>query len=104
MCLLAINSVAFLIISNYNLFNYLLVDFVIIYTFVFLYLLNLTEMKDGYKIGLGFAYPIILVIKIILSLLSPSYFSNNYLILILLVICLIELTIFLSAKYMNKYA
>jgi hypothetical protein len=103
-CLLLINSVAILIISDYYLFNYLLIDFVIIYTFTFLYLLNVISIKDGYRITLGFAYPILLLIKIFFAIISPPIFLDNYLLLIILIICLVELLIFLSVKYLNKYA
>ena len=102
--LLIINITAGIIVKKYLIFNQLLADQAIIFTTVLLFLLSNSKIKDGYKIGLSFVLPIILLIKLTLSLLSPGNFSDNYYFLGILGLSILEVLLILSAKSVNKFA
>ena len=88
--LLLINSLSGLIISIYPLFNWLLVDVVLLFNTILIYWISNSTIKDGFKISLLYLLPIAGFITLLLALYSPYKFINNYCFLGILIIAGIE--------------
>lgn len=98
------NTIIFLLGSNYLLFNWLSVNVVLtINTFLLLKLKN-DNISNGFKISLSFIFPILCLISIILAILSPVYFKDNYYLIGIVLILFIELALYTSVKFLKSGA
>lgn len=103
-CLIFLNVVSKFIFTNYELFNMMLVNFSILSSGILLYCLSVCQINDAYKIGLSFIFLFLLLVKFIISLLSPSTIENNYYFIGLLVFVIFEVIFLLIVRYMRKHA
>lgn len=99
--LIAVNTIIGLLISNYLPFNWLSVDVILIINTILLSRLSSEKISDGYKISLSFIYPFLCFVSIVLALLSPEKFKDNYYLIGFIFILLIEVSLFLIAKNIN---
>lgn len=93
-----INTIVGLLLSKYLLFNWLSVDGVLIINTIIIYKLSTDKISDGYKIGLSFIYPILCLVSVVLAILSPDKFKDNYYLIAFILIILIEISLYLIAK------
>ncbi len=93
----AVNTIIGLLISNYSTFNYLSVDVVLIINTILIYRLSIDNISNGYKISLSFIYPILCLLSIILSLLSPEKLKDNYYTIGFILMLFIEISLYLLA-------
>jgi hypothetical protein len=100
--LIAVNTIIGLLISNYSTFNWLAVDAILIINTILLSRLSSEKMSDGYKISLSFIYPFLSIVSIVLAVLSPDKFKDNYYLIGFIFIILIEVSLFLIAKNLNR--
>ena len=96
--LVAVNSIIGLLISNYLPFNWLSVDIILIINTILLSKLSTYNISNGYKISLSFVYPFLCFISIVLALLSPSKFQDNYNVIGFILILLAQSTFLIIAK------
>lgn len=96
-----VNTIIGFLISTYLPFNWLSVDVILIINTILLYRLSSDEVSTGYKISLSFIYPFLCFISIILALLSPDKFKDNYYVIEFIFILLIEVSLYLIAKNIN---
>ena len=100
-----INSLVGLIFSEYQPFNWLTSDAVIIINTLLLHFLSHSKISDGFKVALTFIFPILGLISFLFSLRLEDKLENNISlagILILLSLQIILLIITNSFKTNNK--
>jgi hypothetical protein len=97
-----VNTIIGLLISNYLLFNWVSVDAVLIINIILLSRLSTEKISDGYKISLSFIYPFLCLVSIVLAVLSPDKFKDNYYLIEIIFILLIEVSLFLIAKKIKQ--
>src|SRR5208283_5288123 len=88
---LILNTVAGLILSDYDLFREILVFFCIISTTAVIYIVYLIKNTQGSRTLLTFAFSFSGLIKVLLSLMSPSKFHDNYSLVFILGLIFIEI-------------
>jgi len=101
---LVLNTLTGLLLSSYELFNVGLVDFNIIISTVLLYLLATSSIDTAYKIALSFIYSVTGLTRIIMSFYSRDSIQDNVLVIIMLGILALEAIIFLTGKYIKRFA
>jgi hypothetical protein len=100
--LIAVNTIIGLLISNYSPFNWLSVDAILIINTILLSRLSSEKMSDGYKISLSFIYPFLGLVSIVLAVLSPDKFKDNFYLVGFIFILLIEISLNLIAKNLKR--
>ena len=93
-----VNTIVGLLISKYLLFNWLLVDVVLIINTILTFKLSIDNISNGYKIGLSFIYPILCLVSIVLAILSPNKFKDNFYVIVFILIILIEISLYFIAR------
>jgi len=96
--LVAVNTIIGLLISNYSPFNWLSIDVILIINTILLSKLSTDNISNGYKISLSFIYPFLCIVSIVLALLSPDKFKDNYYVIGFVFLMLIEISLYLIAK------
>ena len=96
--LVAVNTIIGLLISNYSPFNWLSIDVILIINTILLSKLSTDNISNGYKISLSFIYPFLCIVSIVLALLSPSKFQDNYNVIGFILILLAQSTFLIIAK------
>lgn len=100
--LLAINIIAGLTISAYNLFNAGFTSIVIIINAVLLCLLGQVHLKSSFIVSLSFLFSIIGLGQFILGCICPPKFMDNGYIIAALVLFLIELGVFMICGLISR--
>jgi len=100
--LIAVNTIIGLLISNYLPFNWLSVNVVLIINIILLSSLSKDNISDGYKISLSFIYAFLSLFSIVLAILSPYKFKDNYYLIGFIFILLIEVSLFLIVKNLKE--
>jgi len=98
--LILANSIIGLLVSNYLPFNWLSVNAVLITNISLLYKLASDNISNGFKISLSFIFPILCLISIILAILSPIHFKDNYFIIGFILILFIEIFLLIISRYL----
>jgi hypothetical protein len=96
--LVAVNTIIGLLISNYLPFNWLSVDVILIINTILLSKLSTDNISNGYKISLSFIYPVMCIASLILAILSPNEFNDNFYVIAFILILLIEISLYIIAK------
>lgn len=96
--LVAVNTIIGLLLSNYSPFNWLYIDVILIINTILLSKLTSDNISNGYKISLSFIYPFLCIVSIVLALLSPQKFQDNYYVIGFIFIMLIEVSLSIIAK------
>ncbi len=102
--LLLINIAAFIIVKAYEPLRFFSFTALAAYTFLILFISSGPKIKDAYKIWLWLFLPAILAIKIIFAGFSPSYVQNNYVLLLILTLCIGEFLLYLLMRYASRHA
>lgn len=101
--LIILNTLAGLLITKYQPFNYILVDLCLLISTVFTYLIATSNISPGFKIGLNILFSLTGLIKIICCISARPHFNDNYLIVATLGIISFEIICLLSAFAMKKF-
>ena len=99
--LLVVNTAIGLLISNYLAFNWLSVNVILIINSLFLYKTATSQMSNGFKVSLPFIFSLLGFISIVLAVFSPNKFTDNYYLIGLILILLIEVVFYISANYLK---
>lgn len=99
-----INSLIGVILKNYETFNWLTADAVIILNVLLLQILSYSRISDGFKIALNFIFPILGLITFIFSIKLENRFENNILLTGMIILLSIQtiLLIITNALKTNK--
>jgi hypothetical protein len=75
------------VISSYSIFNIVLNSTIIVFNALFVYLINVTELKDAFKISLSLFFSLLGITEYVLGFFSSQQLANNwYLIFIIIAI------------------
>jgi hypothetical protein len=100
--LIIINTLIGLIIKDYQKFNFLMVDFMLIIHYILRFFVLQSNTKDAFKISHGFIISLLTIISVIFSIFLPNQFQNNILLILLIVIIGIQLLISLTGVMIFK--
>lgn len=100
--LLITNFLFGLLVSSYEWFNVLLSSGIIILFGIFMLLIGILQLKDGFKSSLYVLYPILGFIELILSLFSPNKIMDNWVIIVLTLIVVFQLILLFITKVISK--
>ena len=100
--LLITNLLFGLLVSSYEWFNVLLSSGIIILFGIFMLLIGILQLKDGFKSSLYVLYPILGFIELILSLFSPNKIMDNWVIIVLTLIVVFQLILLFITKVISN--
>lgn len=100
--ILLLNLVIGLIFTSYKPFNIGLNIGVIIVNTLLLYILGVSQIKDGFKISLSFLFLIAAVIEFILTLFVPSEWENNATLTMLILLFASQVILYIIAYFVSK--
>ena len=101
---IALNTVAYLIFSKYELFNNVLVSFSIFSSALMVYVLSNKKNADSYIISFSFVFSFLGLMKVLISFFSKTTFTDNFSILWVLLIIFVEIFFLFLIDYMKKNA
>lgn len=100
--ILLLNLVIGLIFTSYKPFNVGLNSGVIIVNTLLLYILGVSQIKDGFKISLSFLFLIAAVIEFILAFFVPDTWENNVALTMLILLFAGQVIIYIIAYFVSK--
>ncbi len=100
--LLITNFLFGLLLSSYEWFNVLLSSGIIILFGIFMLLIGIMQLKDGFRSSLYVLYPILGFIELILSLFSPNKIMDNWVIIVLTLIVVFQLILLFITKVISN--
>ena len=100
--LLITNFLFGLLLSSYEWFNVLLSSGIIILFGIFMLLIGILQLKDGFRSSLYVLYPILGFIELILSLFSPNKIMDNWVIIVLTLIVVFQLILLFITKVISN--
>lgn len=101
--LLVANLLFGLLLSSYEWLNVLLSSGIIILSGIYMLLIGLLPLKDGFKSSLYVVYPIIGFIEFVLSLFSPSRITDNWVVIVITILVVFQLILlFIASVISNK--
>ena len=100
--LLITNFLFGLLVSSYEWFNVLLSSGIIILFGIFMLLIGILQLKDGFRSSLYVLYPILGFIELILSLFSPNKIMDNWVIIVLTLIVVFQLILLFITKVISN--
>ena len=102
--MLLLNSMVGLILSSYDIFNWVVNDIVIIFNTVLLFYLSISKVKDGFKFGISFLIILFSIAQFVLGLFLDNSLNDNWLLIFTLVISVIDIGLLLIVRSLSKYA
>lgn len=100
--LLITNFLFGLLLSSYEWFNVLLSSGIIILFGIFMLLIGIMQLKEGFRSSLYVLYPILGFIELILSLFSPNKIMDNWVIIVLTLIVVFQLILLFITKVISN--
>ena len=100
--LLVINLLFGLLLSNYEWFNVLLSNGIIILSGALMLLIGMLPLKDGFKSSLYIVYPIIGFVELVLSLFSPDRITDNWVLIVVTLMVVFQLILLFVAKVISN--
>jgi hypothetical protein len=101
--ILLINILAYYVLTFYNVFNFILSSTVIVFNMLLGEVMYFFVKKDGFKISFSFVFLLIGFIQFVIALIAKQEFQNNFSILLIAILVLIQLTLLvLSSKFNTR--
>ena len=101
--LLIANFIFGLLLSSYEWLNVLLSSGIIILSGIFMLMVGILPLKDGFKSSLYVVYPILGFIEFVLSLFSPSRITDNWVVSVITILVVFQLILlFIASVISNK--
>ena len=97
-----INSISGLILTGYNLINWLTVDLVLILNYIFSIIIIKSKASDGMKIGINFINTFILILLFFLIVRMPHNISDNFNLILIISLLFTQLFFVLSSSIFKK--
>ena len=101
--LLISNILIGLIVSSYETFNVCLTSVVIIATTLLLGWLSASNLKDAFKISLTVLFSFLGLVEFVLGLVAPSQFEDNWYLVVIIVLIIIESLFVISSSIASKH-
>lgn len=100
--LLIANFLFGLLLSSYEWLNVLFSSGIIILSGIFMLLISLLSLKDGFKSSLYVIYPIWGFIELVLSLFSSDRITDNWMIIVITLMVVLQLILLFIANVISK--
>lgn len=100
--LLVLNVLIGLIVSSYSTFNVCLTSGVIVLSFALIGVLKHAKLRDAFRISLTFIFAFFMIVCLVLGVLSPETFKDNWYIIAIIIILAIEVIALLSASFVSQ--
>lgn len=100
--LLIANFLFGLLLSSYEWLNVLFSSGIIILSGIFMLLISVLSLKDGFKSSLFVIYPIWGFIELVLSLFSPDRITDNWIIIVITLMVVFQLILLFIANVISK--
>jgi hypothetical protein len=97
-----INSISGFILTSYNLINWVTVDLVLIFNCIFSIISIKLEASDGMKIGINFINTFILILLFFLIAIMPHKISDNFNLILIILLLFTQLFLVLSPSIFKK--
>lgn len=88
--ILVANMLIGMVITSYTLFNVCVNSVVIIANVLMMYAIASSSLSNGFKISLSMLFPLFALIELVLGFAAPDSFENNWYIVVLTIILLVE--------------
>lgn len=93
-----------IIVPAYELFNCILASIVVIVSMILMGFLSKVSLKDGFRYSLYTIFVGASIIELAIAILSPQEFENNWAILVISLLFIIEIILLVSTNHMsNKF-
>ena len=102
LCFLITNVFLGCMLTRFHSFNILMSCLSIILTAIFLLTSLILNLKDGYRISFLFLFTSLGIVQYILSVLSPNQFSDNWYLLIYIIITVAEIVLLVSGNAISN--
>ena len=96
--ILLLNTVLGFLITNYESFNWIFADFVIVINVLIVQKFIDGNISDGFKVSGIFILFILALISFILAILSPNKIQDNYFFVGFLFILMVQITLYFLFK------
>ena len=100
--ILLLNILAGLIISVYHPLNVLVNSIIIVANTIMMMLLSYTKQKTAFTISLSFLFGIAEIIQLVLGCIMPEQYKNNWQLLAIITLLIIEIILFIIANTFSK--
>lgn len=100
--MLLLNIVLGMMFTCYDTFNCVLNCAVIIVETVLLYLVSQITLKDGFRVSLYYLVPLFSFVEFICGLFSSEQFSDNWFLITILLIFVLQIIILTISNYLSK--
>lgn len=100
--LFIVNFLFGLLLSSYEWLNVLLSSGIIILSGIFMLMVGILPLKDGFKSSLYVVYPILGLIELVLSLFSSDKITDNWVIMVLMLIVAFKLILLCVANIISN--
>lgn len=100
--LLVTNLVIGAILSFYGWCNVAMSSGVIAVTGMLLYLTDTVHLKDAFKVSLMVLYIISGAIELVLSLIAPNRFTDNWWLILVILLMIVEVILLIIANTVSK--
>lgn len=101
--LLLVNLLFGLVLSAYQWINVLISSGVIVLTGIFMLLIGILPLKDGFKASLYVIYPVLGFIEFLLSVFSPDRIKDNWAMVVLILFVAFQIIfLFITNIISNK--
>ena len=100
--ILLLNILAGFIISIYHPLNILVNSIIIVTNTIMMVLLSSTKQKTAYTISLSFLFGIAEIIQLVLGCIMPEHYINNWQLLVIISLLIIEIILFIIANIFSK--
>ncbi len=99
--LLLLNVLFGLMLSSYSTFNWLLNSGIIIVSVVMLYIVSSMELNDGFRVSFNCLFPMFTLIELICGCLAAERFNDNYYLIAIILLVLLQVVMLVSAGYLS---
>lgn len=100
--LLVLNVLIGLIVSSYSTFNVCLTSGIIVLSFALIEMLKHAKLRDAFRISLTFIFAFLMIVCLVMGVLSPSVFKDNWYIIAIIAILVIEVITLLTASFVSQ--
>lgn len=99
--LLLLNIIIGIIVSSYSVFNVCLVSGIIILSFVLIDVIKHSKLRDAFGISLALLFSFLMIVCGILGILSQETFQDNWYLIAIITIFIIEILLIVIAKFIS---
>jgi hypothetical protein len=102
--MILLNSFIGLIVSGYDIFNWLFNDAIIFINMTLLVYLTISNIKEGFKFGLSFVFIPLFILQFIFGVFLENSFIDNWFLIAISISVFCQFGLLFIARSLSKYA